>query len=410
MPRPPSGPRLRLKTVGRDTASGRAVRVWYIRDGAFGVSTGAREGELERAEAALAAYLIKKAHPPPPAAGARLWSLDEVTVADVIALYASERAPTLADPMATKARLSALLEFFGEATLAGVTRSACQSYVAHRIRQPIKSFKSSNAARTVSVAGATRELEDLSAAISWWDGERRLNRPIKVWRPRKGDSPRDTLTREQGARLLFAALGWRWRDDRWRRLGASARKNKGHLRRLILLGFYTGSRPGVLARLQWEPSDTDPWVDLENGWLRRKGRLEADQPTKRRPLCRLPRKLLVHLRRWKAMDVERSRHRQDAGLPPITTVLHHAGRPLAQRVRRSFGSAVQDAGLDPAITPHWMRHTAASWLMKDPDVTPQEAAEFLGMTVETLLKHYNHHRPDFQTAATRALNRSSGPA
>lgn len=404
MSRPPSGPRLRLKSVGRDKTTGRPVRIWYIRDGAIGLSTGAREGELERAEAALSAYLVNKAHPPSSRSGARLWSPDEVTVADVIALYAAERAPMLADPMGTKTRLDALLNFFGEATLVEVTRSRCQSYVDQRIRQPIKSFKVAKGARTVSVASATRELEDLSAAISWWDGERRLTRPIKVWRPRKGDSPRDTLSREQGARLLLAALGWRCIQNRWRRHSSSARQNKAHLRRLILLGLYTGSRPGVLVRLKWEPSDTDPWVDLDNGWLRRKGRLEADQPTKRRPLCRLPRKLLVHLRRWKALDTERSRERQKTGLAPLTTVLHHGGRPLSNRVRRSFASAVKDAGLDKAITPHWLRHTAASWLMKNPDVSPQEAAEFLGMTVETLLKHYNHHRPDFQEASAKALD------
>jgi hypothetical protein len=36
-------------------------------------------------------------------------------------------------------------------------------------------------------------------------------------------------------------------------------------------------------------------------------------------------------------------------------------------------------------------------------VDPWEAAGYLGMTVQTLEKHYGHHRPDHQEAARKAL-------
>jgi len=403
MARPRNAPRLRLKKIGCDPQTGRPIRVWYIRDGEVGVSTGARESDLAGAEAALGAYLDKKLQVSPPPSE-RLLSPTEVPVADVISLYCLERVPFLADPGSAIARFDALLAYFGSRSLAGVTRSVCQDYVAQRVKQPVRTFKDPAKARRVSEQAATRELEDLSAAIGWWDAEHPLTRKMKVWRPVKPESPRDALTRSEAGRLLKASMGRRLDGRRWTSLSGSAQANRRHLRRLILIGAYTGTRPGVLVRLRWSPSDTDPWVDLESGWLRRRGRLEKEQPTKRRPICRLPRRLMVHLRRWRDMDAAENAKRAQKGLPPIDTVLHHGGRALSGRIRRSFASAVKDAGLKPEVTPHWLRHTAATWLVGNPRVELSQAAQYLGMSVDTLLAHYNHHRPDHQVDAAAAAD------
>ncbi len=374
-----------------------------IRDGDTGISTGARESDLAGAEAALAVYLDKKLRVSPPVAD-RLLAPNEVPVADAISLYCVDRVPSLADPVSAAARFSALLAFFGAMSLAGITRSSCQAYVAQRVKQPIKTFKDPKAARRVSEQSAIRELEDLSAAINWYDGERRLTRKIDVWRPKKPESPRDALTHTEVARLLKASMGRRLEGGVWKSLSGSAQANRRHLRRLILIGAYTGTRPGVLVRLRWSPSDTDPWVDLEGGWLRRRGRLEKEQPTKRRPICRLPRRLMIHLRRWRELDAAENVIRAERGLPAIDTVLHHGGRALSGRIRRSFASAVVDAGLKPQVTPHWLRHTAATWLVANPKVELSQAAQYLGMSVDTLLAHYNHHRPDHQIEAAAAAD------
>lgn len=65
---------------------------------------------------------------------------------------------------------------------------------------------------------------------------------------------------------------------------------------------------------------------------------------------------------------------------------------------------MKDAGIKPEVTPHWLRHTAATWLVANPKVELSQAAQYLGMTVETLLAHYNHHRPDHQVAAAAAAD------
>ena len=53
---------------------------------------------------------------------------------------------------------------------------------------------------------------------------------------------------------------------------------------------------------------------------------------------------------------------------------------------------MEDAGLGPEVTPHVLRHTAATWLMQA-GVDMWEAAGFLGMTVEMLSQRYGHHHP-----------------
>lgn len=67
----------------------------------------------------------------------------------------------------------------------------------------------------------------------------------------------------------------------------------------------------------------------------------------------------------------------------ISSVLHHGGTARAGRVRRGFAACLRDAGLPEEITPHWMRHTAATWLV-EADVSPWDAAWYLGMTSKTL--------------------------
>ncbi len=53
------------------------------------------------------------------------------------------------------------------------------------------------------------------------------------------------------------------------------------------------------------------------------------------------------------------------------------------------------AGIDRHITPHILRHTAATWAMqRGSDVWA--AAGWLGMSPEVLERVYGHHHPDFQ--------------
>jgi integrase len=177
----------------------------------------------------------------------------------------------------------------------------------------------------------------------------------------------------------------------------------------VLIGLYTGTRPGLIPRLSWTESAHAPWVDLDAGFIYRRGRAERQHRTKRRPMVKLPNRLAAHLARWQRLDEKRNDgicaaanaagHEAQA---IAGTVLRHGVNPISGRIRRGFASIVADAGLSAEITPHWMRHTCATWLM-DAGVSIWEAAAFTGMTPTTLERHYGHHRPEHQERARKAL-------
>lgn len=385
MSRQAKGPRLYLRKGRADPRTGKALPDrWFIRDGTYERSTGCGPECVGDAEQKLAAYIAEKwSRPIKESDPAR------VLVADVLGLYGRERGPHLKADTATMVGFAThLLAWWGESTLADVRRSTCAAYTKHRTAQPIRHGKTG---RTVSAQTARRELEMLSAAIGYYDKEYHLTRRPAVVLPEKAETHRDALTRTEAARLLKAARGSRYQEGRWSPLDGSQRANRRHMARFILLGLYTGSRSNVVKRLRWSESLTDPWVDLEKAVVYRRGRDERESATKRRPMVKLPRRLAGHLSRWKAADERKG----------LATVLHHGEREIGS-VRRGFAGCVADAGLSSAITPHWLRHTAATWLMER-NVDSWEASGYLGMTAATLEKHYGHHRPDHQSAARKAL-------
>ncbi len=73
-------------------------------------------------------------------------------------------------------------------------------------------------------------------------------------------------------------------------------------------------------------------------------------------------------------------------------------------VKTAFKRAVKLADLPGKVTPHTLRHTAATWLMQN-GVDPWEAAGYLGMSVETLLRLYGHHHPDYMMGAVEGITR-----
>ena len=76
-------------------------------------------------------------------------------------------------------------------------------------------------------------------------------------------------------------------------------------------------------------------------------------------------------------------------------------------MRKGFAAAVKAAELGKHVTPHTLRHTAATWMMQN-GADLWQAAGFLGMTVEMLEQRYGHHHPDFQRDAAAAVASSPG--
>jgi integrase len=110
---------------------------------------------------------------------------------------------------------------------------------------------------------------------------------------------------------------------------------------------------------------------------------------KQKPPVPLPPALHGHLRRWRRSG---QRFAVEFNREPVSSV------------KKAFRAVAKDAGLGSDVTPHVLRHTAATWLMQA-GTDPWEAAGFLGMTVETLMNRYGHHHPDFLSGARNAFHR-----
>ena len=76
--------------------------------------------------------------------------------------------------------------------------------------------------------------------------------------------------------------------------------------------------------------------------------------------------------------------------------------PRVRDIKVEFRNAVARAGL-PGITPHVLRHTAATW-MAQRAVPLEKIAGWLGNSAATMERVYAHHSPDHMAEASAALD------
>lgn len=383
MSRPAKGPRLYLR--GRKGSQA----YWVILDSGGEFGTGCSAGDRSGAEKALADYLTEK-HAPAKATD----RLERLFVADIMNIYLKEQGPKTADKGTWLGHMATpVIEWWGSAgkTLADVKKAACDEYVAWRIKQG------------VSNQTARHELIQLRAGINHFHEAHGPLPAVPVVSLPPEAAPRLDyfLTRKQAAERIRAA----------RRHGHTK-----HVARLILIGVYTGTRPGAICALSWLPATVGGWFDLEREILYRRAPRNRSAGKKRYPPVRIHRRLLPHLRRWKRLDLENKQKDGSKG-EPITHVIHYYGKPV-KRVHRAWNGVAEAAGhaklkglyrnktrqIEVVDGPHICRHTCATWLMQS-KVDLNEAAGYLGMTPETLWETYGHHHPDFQDEAAKASGR-----
>lgn len=393
MPRKAKGARLAWRDESRKAdGSLRNSAGWFIRDGSTFISACGGTGDLGRAERRFAQYIADKYQP----ARERGRDPASILIADVVSVYTTDIAVRHARPKDTAGRLDAILDFFGEKTLGQINGALCREFTATQ----------------VSEAAARRKLEDLRAAIRHYHAEGYVTHAPAVPLPAKSPARERWLTRREAAALLRAA----WRMTQSWKGRPSGRRTGRHVARFILVGLYTGSRSGAICGAAVRPTSGRGFVDYERGvfFRREPGSRET---RKRQPPVRLPARLLAHLRRWRDTELEigtarRGKSRNVGRRISEDFVVEWNGRPVAS-VKKAFRQACEAAGLGwydeggrfrTDVTPHILRHTAATWMMQA-GVDPWEASGFLGMTVETLIATYGHHHPDFQADAADKITR-----
>lgn len=319
---------------------------WLIRDGSRTLRTGARGDSGRRAaEEALARYVASRA---PERRGPAM--PDEITIGEVLALYARERAPQLSSRERAGYAIKALSPFWGDLTCNTVTGATCRRYAT---------------ARGASDGTVRRELATLQAALSFAHREGLLIYPVAVTLP-----PRP-LDRER----------WFSRGE----LASILRESPTPLRRLILLGAGTGTRVSALLKLRWVPSIETGWIDLEAGVLHRRGAGERET-TKRRGSVKLTRRLLSHCRRWQRSGGER--------------VVGYASKDTA---RQAFNRACARAGVKDARL-HDLKRTAVTIAFQN-GMSREDAQEYFSTSAAILERAYRQHSPEYQDRAVNIMER-----
>jgi integrase len=266
----------------------------------------------------------------------------------VISIYLDEVVPGQARPVTGRKRAGRLLEFFGRLSIADITRRRCQEYAKHRGND----------------GGARRDLQDLGAALTYARRTGLYREVVDVWTPPPGPPRSRWLTRSEVARLLWVCL---------------TNRRIRHLARFILVGVYTGSRPGAILGLSWDRTTHRGWVDLDNGLIYRRA-TDTRETTKRQPPVPIAPELHRLMRRW----AER-----DGGRGPC---VRYNGEALI-RPHSALTRAVQLAGLDASVTAYCLRHTTGSWLAQK-GVSTRKIAEILGTGEQYVVRNYAHLHAD----------------
>jgi integrase len=378
MPRPSKGARLWLRPARRKGGRLTANAVWIIIDGNRHIATGCPKNKAGEAEKRLAAYIADKYRPTHHAR-----DIDQIDIADVLSVYLEDCGPRIADQPKLERCIARLNDYWGGKVLSEVTSAACRAYAHSRGK----------------TGGTRTDLETLRAAINHHSKENLHYGIVRVTLPPKGP-PRDRwLTRDEAARLIWAC--WRYREKqtvhRGRHKGQGIetdRRPLRHMARFVLLGIYSGTRAGAIASASPYRDTGHSFVDLDHGIFYRLP-IGKRASKKRQSPAPIPQRLLAHMRRWVRRGIVTSHFVEWHGAP-------------VKSVKTGFRHAVALAGLWGKVTPHTLRHTAATWLMQR-GVPIWQAAGYLGMSAEMIERTYGHHHPDYMRGAAQAIT-SKQPA
>lgn len=254
-----------------------------------------------------------------------------------------------------------LARHLGDLQPSHLTRERCRFYAAQRRREG-HMVGPAEAKRRKPTADGTiiRELVTLRAAIRWAIAARWLpltDEPY-VEVPRS-PPPRDRwLTEAEADRLIEAAQA-------------------PHIKLFLTLALHTGARRQAILDLTWDR------VDLEGrritlGYLAG-GKGRATVPIND-PL-------------FEALSFA-------SQIATCANVVEHGSRQVGS-VKTGTNAAAVRARL-PGVTPHILRHTAATRMIQH-GVSIAEVARFLGNTEKMVERVYGHHAPDYLKAAADAL-------
>lgn len=329
---------------------------WWENDRANRVSCRTKDiGEARRFLAEFVAELAAPVKPRSPTVGA------------ILDGYESDRKLYEGSPT-TGYVVANLKSVLGDLAPEFLNRERIRHYAAERRRQHTAREKKkrddgkashSTPIRALSNGTIIRELVILRAALRWAITEKWISDEPKIDLPPAPPPRTRWLTRQEAARLVASA-------------------EAPHIRVFIMLGLHTAARAGAILELTWDQ------VDLDRGYIS----LGTGRGNKRRSIVPITDELKAILET--AFEVRIGEH-----------VVSQAGRQVGS-IKTGFNAACRRARID-GVTPHTLRHTAASWMVQG-GISFDLVASFLGNSSAMVEKVYGHMHPDHLRAAAEALS------
>ncbi|WP_105432739.1 hypothetical protein [Neorhizobium sp. T6_25] len=241
---------------------------------------------------------------------------------------------------------------------------------------------------------STRYLEDMRSAITVAVRKKMLKYAVPVPLPAKYLGRQAVFTKDEIQRLIdhaAAKRGTGWINKKpvkdlpiWE-----------HLSRFMIMAIYTGSRKSKLTRASFNDEPDRPWIELRQvrnsktgnlewrGFFHRLGKEEVRYEKKRAPGIEIPLVLVRHLVEWKQQGI----------IYPCAFPYSADGQEQPGEIARAMRKCIREVfGQDTKKVIHTFRHTAATWLVGRPELPMAAIASYLGMSIEVLMRTYNHLR------------------
>ncbi|WP_300573425.1 site-specific integrase [Phenylobacterium sp.] len=271
------------------------------------------------------------------------------TVGDLVAAYLDDKDKTAIRAIDLRGAWKQAEPTFGHLRPDQITRDVCRQYRDMR-------YAAGRKANTVR-----KELEVVRAALNF-----HKKGAVAVFELPRPPPPKERyLSRDEARRLLKAARGF------------------PHVRAFIALSLATGGRQSALLELTWDR------VDFERRRISLSIGDDLDEARKRRAVVPMNRRAYRYLRVLNALKT-------------CNHVIEWGGHRVLS-VKKGFKSACDKAGLEN-VTPHMLRHTAASW-MAESGVDMFRISRYLGHSdTKVTERRYAKLHPDFLSDAADALD------
>ncbi|SHO48974.1 site-specific integrase [Desulfopila aestuarii] len=274
-----------------------------------------------------------------------------------------------------------ILPRFGDLPATAINHSKLDKYVISRLQDTVKvnlgNGRRKDTGRPISKSTIHRELSIVRAILNW--GVRRrmlLASPMAGYEmPKRDDKKILPPTEEEFSAILKHAAP--------------------HCRRLILISYYTGLRPGreEAYGITWDH------VDLDTGTITIISAKKGGIPTRVVPIHP---DLAEHLHQWKKEDQENLKKDKTH----LKYVIHWNHRPIKTSMKTAWSAAKKRAGITRPLRPYSLRHKSISdMLSAGGDVGA--VAEIVGHAdPQMTLKVYQETNTAIKQAAIGGLGRT----